>query len=123
MQIAPSPLNEAARLCFLESLNILDTPAEETFDRITRLASVLLEVPMALVSLVDMNRQWFKSRQGVDVAETTRDVAFCAHALHAEDILVIPDACADPRFEDNPLVPAGRASASMPACRCALPAN
>jgi len=107
MQIAPSPLNEAARLCFLESLNILDTPAEETFDRITRLASVLLEVPMALVSLVDMNRQWFKSRQGVDVAETTRDVAFCAHALHAEDILVIPDASADPRFEDNPLVTGG----------------
>ncbi|MBO9550301.1 diguanylate cyclase [Pseudomonas sp.] len=107
MQIAPSPLNEAARLCFLESLNILDTPAEETFDRITRLASVLLDAPMALVSLVDMNRQWFKSRQGVEVAETTRDVAFCAHALHAEDILVIPDASADPRFEDNPLVTGG----------------
>ncbi|MFJ4354352.1 diguanylate cyclase domain-containing protein [Pseudomonas sp. NPDC089428] len=107
MQIAPSPLNEAARLCFLESLNILDTPAEETFDRITRLASVLLDVPMALVSLVDMNRQWFKSRQGIDVAETTRDVAFCAHALHAEDILVIPDASADPRFVDNPLVTGG----------------
>jgi len=107
MQIAPSPLNEAARLCFLESLNILDTPAEETFDRITRLASVLINVPMALVSLIDMNRQWFKSRQGIDVAETTRDVAFCAHALHAEDILVIPDASADPRFENNPLVTGG----------------
>lgn len=107
MQIAPSPLNEAARLCFLERLNILDTPAEETFDRITRLASVLLGVPMALVSLVDMNRQWFKSRQGIDVAETTRDVAFCAHALHAEDILVIPDASADPHFANNPLVTGG----------------
>ncbi|MDR2306348.1 MAG: diguanylate cyclase [Paucimonas sp.] len=107
MQIAPSPLNEAARLCFLESLNILDTPAEETFDRITRLASVLLDVPMALVSLVDTNRQWFKSRQGLDVSETGRDVAFCAHALHAEDILVIPDAIADPRFADNPLVTGG----------------
>ncbi|MFJ4346612.1 diguanylate cyclase domain-containing protein [Pseudomonas sp. NPDC089401] len=107
MQIAPSPLNEAARLCFLESLNILDTPAEETFDRLTRLASVLLDVPMALVSLVDMNRQWFKSRQGLDATETPRDMAFCAHALFAEDILVIPDATADPRFEDNPLVTGG----------------
>ncbi|MBA1200783.1 diguanylate cyclase [Pseudomonas capeferrum] len=104
MQIAPSPLNEAARLCFLESLNILDTPAEESFDRITRLAGALLDVPMALVSLVDMNRQWFKSRQGIDVRETTRDVAFCAHALHVEELLVIPDARLDPRFEDNPLV-------------------
>ncbi|WDY59434.1 sensor domain-containing diguanylate cyclase [Pseudomonas sp. PSKL.D1] len=107
MQIAPSPLNEAARLCFLESLNILDTPAEETFDRITRLASALLDVPMALVSLVDMNRQWFKSRQGVDVTHTSRDVAFCAHALHVEDALVIPDARNDARFEDNPLVVGG----------------
>ncbi|NIE74385.1 diguanylate cyclase [Pantoea sp. Ap-967] len=107
MQSAPSPLNEAARLCFLESLNILDTPAEETFDRLTRLACVLLDVPMALVSLVDMNRQWFKSRQGLDATETPRDLAFCAHALHAEDILVIPDATADPRFKDNPLVTGG----------------
>ncbi|AVD90653.1 diguanylate cyclase [Pseudomonas sp. Rh2] len=104
MLIAPPPLNEAARLCFLDSLNILDTPAEENFDRITRLVSRLLDVPMALVSLVDMNRQWFKSRHGLDAQQTSRDVAFCAHALHADDILVIADAKTDPRFADNPLV-------------------
>ncbi|HKS12782.1 MAG TPA: diguanylate cyclase [Pseudomonas sp.] len=104
MQIAPPPLNEAARLCFLASLNILDTPPEESFDRITRLTRTLLGVPIALVSLVDLNRQWFKSCQGLDVAETSRDIAFCAHALHVDEALVIPDAEADPRFADNPLV-------------------
>ena len=104
MQIAPPPLNEAARLCFLASLNILDTPPEESFDRITRLTRTLLGVPIALVSLVDLNRQWFKSCQGLDVTETPRDMAFCAHALHVEDALVIPNAKADPRFADNPLV-------------------
>ncbi|CAG8863372.1 hypothetical protein PS627_00310 [Pseudomonas fluorescens] len=104
MQIAPPPLNEAARLCFLASLNILDTPPEESFDRITRLTRTLLGVPIALVSLVDLNRQWFKSCQGLDVAETPRDMAFCAHALHVEEALVIPDAKSDPRFADNPLV-------------------
>jgi diguanylate cyclase (GGDEF)-like protein/PAS domain S-box-containing protein len=104
MLIAPPPLNEAARLCFLESLDILDTPAEESFDRITRLASRLLNVPIALVSLVDMNRQWLKSHHGLSVQATDRDVAFCAHALHAEEVLVIPDAKADLRFADNPLV-------------------
>ena len=104
MQIAPPPLNEAARLCFLASLNILDTPPEESFDRITRLTRTVLGVPIALVSLVDLNRQWFKSCQGLDVAETSRDIAFCAHALHVDEALVIPDAEADPRFADNPLV-------------------
>lgn len=104
MQIAPPPLNEAARLCFLASLNILDTPPEESFDRITRLTRTLLGVPIALVSLVDLNRQWFKSCQGLDVTETPRDVAFCAHALHVDEALVIPDAKLDPRFADNPLV-------------------
>ncbi|WP_153787672.1 diguanylate cyclase domain-containing protein [Pseudomonas sp. EMN2] len=104
MQIAPAPLNEAERLCLLHSLELLDTPAEEAFDRITRLASSLLDVPMALVSLVDVNRQWFKSRHGLDAAETPRDLAFCAHALHAEQALVIPDALNDARFADNPLV-------------------
>ncbi|MCP6571138.1 GAF domain-containing protein, partial [Klebsiella pneumoniae] len=64
----------------------------------------LLGVPIALVSLVDLNRQWFKSCQGLDVTETPRDVAFCSHALHVEDALVIPNAKADPRFADNPLV-------------------
>lgn len=107
MQIAPMPLNEAARQCYLQSLDILDTPPEETFDRLTRLACVLLDAPMALVSLIDVNRQWFKSRQGLEITQTSRDLAFCAHALHAEDMLLIPDACADPRFADNPLVTGG----------------
>jgi diguanylate cyclase (GGDEF)-like protein/PAS domain S-box-containing protein len=104
MSIAPPPLNEAARLRFLESLNILDTPAEEAFDRITRLASMMFDVPMALVSLTDVNRQWFKSNHGLKVRKVGRDIAFCAHALHAQEALVIPNAEADPRFAENPLV-------------------
>ncbi|WP_431822230.1 diguanylate cyclase domain-containing protein [Burkholderia sp. F1] len=104
MQIAPKPPDEAARLATLHSLDILDTPPEERFDRVTRLARRLFDVPIALVSLVDENRQWFKSRIGLDAAETPRDVSFCAHALLARDTLVIPDARLDERFHDNPLV-------------------
>ncbi len=90
----------------LRSLNILDTPAEDRFDRITRLAQRLFDVPIALVSLVDENRQWFKSCQGLDLAQTPRSSSFCAHAILGDDILVIPDATLDPRFADNPLVTA-----------------
>jgi diguanylate cyclase (GGDEF)-like protein/PAS domain S-box-containing protein len=104
MLIAPPPHNEEARLRLLHSLGVLDTPAEENFDRITRVAAELLEVPITLVSLVDANRQWFKSKIGLDVCETSRDVAFCAHALHVPDILLIEDAAKDLRFVDNPLV-------------------
>ncbi|PCE26504.1 GGDEF domain-containing protein [Burkholderia ubonensis] len=104
MQIAPKPPDEAARLATLHSLDILDTAPEERFDRVTRLARRLFDVPIALVSLVDENRQWFKSRIGLDAAETPRDVSFCAHALLARDALVIPDARLDERFHDNPLV-------------------
>ncbi|MDP9316286.1 MAG: PAS domain S-box protein, partial [Chloroflexota bacterium] len=104
MPEAPLPSNEAQRLSALRALHILDTPAEERFDRITRLAQRLFDVPIALVSLVDENRQWFKSCQGLDLTETPRSSSFCAHAILGDDILVIPDATQDPRFADNPFV-------------------
>jgi diguanylate cyclase (GGDEF)-like protein/PAS domain S-box-containing protein len=104
MLIAPHPSNEEARLRLLRSLGVLDTAPEEDFDRITRVSAELLQVPITLVSLVDANRQWFKSKIGLEVCETSRDLAFCAHALHVQDILLIEDATQDPRFCDNPLV-------------------
>lgn len=98
------PKYETTRLETLRSLNILDTQPEERFDRLTRIAKRLFSVPIALVSLVDEERQWFKSVQGLQTRETPRDVSFCGHAILEEDILVIPDALLDERFEDNPLV-------------------
>lgn len=88
----------------LHRLELLDTPAEEGFDRATRVLAQLLQVPIALVSLVDDKRQWFKSRVGLEICQTGRDLAFCAHALHASSILIVEDALLDPRFADNPLV-------------------
>ncbi len=88
----------------LHRLELLDTPAEERFDRATRVLAQLLQVPIALVSLVDDKRQWFKSRIGLEMCQTGRDLAFCAHALHASSILIVEDALLDPRFADNPLV-------------------
>lgn len=104
MIVPPKPANERARLATLRSLNILDTSAEERFDRLTRLAKRLFGVPIALVSLVDENRQWFKSCVGLNATETSRDISFCGHAIAHDDILMIPDARADERFHDNPLV-------------------
>jgi signal transduction histidine kinase/CheY-like chemotaxis protein len=101
---APLPANEAKRLEALYRYNILDTLPEAAFDRITRIASYLLEVPIAVVSLIDQNRQWFKSRQGLDAQETSRDLAFCAHTILHNRPLVVPDATKDPRFLRNPLV-------------------
>lgn len=98
------PENETARLKTLRSLNVLDTPAEERFDRLTRLARRMFDVPIALVSLVDEDRQWFKSCMGLDATETPRDVSFCGHAILGHDIFIIPDATKDDRFSDNPLV-------------------
>lgn len=98
------PHDEAARLHALRSLNVLDTAEEERFDRLTRMARRMFRVPIALVSLVDENRQWFKSRDGVAACETPRDISFCGHAILADDIFLINDALADPRFADNPLV-------------------
>ncbi|HEX4905899.1 MAG TPA: GAF domain-containing protein, partial [Acidimicrobiales bacterium] len=104
MQEAPIPLDEERRIALLHSLGILDTEPEERFDRITRLASALFDAPIAVVSLVDVNRQWFKSCIGLPVSETDRSVSFCGHALDRLDALVVEDATRDPRFADNPLV-------------------
>ncbi len=98
------PADEEARLATLKSLGILDTSPEERFDRLTRMARRLFGVPIALVSLVDNERQWFKSAQGLAVSETPRDISFCGHAILGDEILVIPDAAKDQRFADNPLV-------------------
>ncbi|HEX2914727.1 MAG TPA: ATP-binding protein [Chloroflexia bacterium] len=98
------PFDEARRLCTLHSLNILDTPFEERFDRITRIAAALFKVPFALVSLIDSNRQWFKSCYGLDMRESPRNISFCGHAILSDSCLVIPDTLEDERFWDNPLV-------------------
>ena len=101
------PWDEQRRMTYLRALQILDTPPEERFDRVTRVAQTHFGVPIALLSLVDTNRQWFKSCQGLSASETPRDVSFCGHAILQTDPLVIPDATADPRFADNPLVIGG----------------
>ncbi len=104
MQAPDIPVDEPARMKSLRALNILDTAPEERFDRLTRMAKRLFGVPIALVSLVDENRQWFKSCVGLDVRETPRDVSFCGHAILGSAVFVVPDALADRRFADNPLV-------------------
>jgi len=98
------PSNEETRLNKLRSLNILDTPSEERFDRLTRLAKRMFNVPIALVSLIDENRQWFKSCQGLSVSETPRDISFCGHAILDDEIFMVTDTIKDERFADNPLV-------------------
>jgi diguanylate cyclase (GGDEF)-like protein len=99
-------VDEGARLEALRRLGLLDTPAEESYDRIVRIAARVLDVPIALVTLVDADRQWFKARIGLDVAETSRDIAFCAHvvAQDSDEVLIVNDASTDRRFSDNPLV-------------------
>ena len=101
---APRPENEPERLEALKRYRILDTPPEQPFEDLALLASHICGTPVALVSLVDADRQWFKARVNVEKAETPRDVAFCAHAILGKDVFVVPDAKADRRFAENPMV-------------------
>ena len=103
-QPAQMPSNEKERLSAVYDLKILDTEKEERFDRITRLATALFHVPAAIVSIVDAERQWFKSIQGFDMTETHRDLSFCSHAVYENKTLIINDTAIDERFADNPLV-------------------
>jgi PAS domain S-box-containing protein len=106
MRFEPAPVltDDAGRVASLERHQILDTAPEESFDRLIRLASLLTGAPIALISLVDQDRQWFKARVGLDATETGRDISFCGHAIASEEIMVVPDALLDDRFADNPLV-------------------
>jgi sigma-B regulation protein RsbU (phosphoserine phosphatase) len=104
MVIAPLPHNERERLEALYSLRLLDTPSEERFNSITRLAAKVFEVPIAFVSMVDRDRQWLKSRVGLEICETPRDLSFCSHAILQDAPLIIPDTHRDSRFADNPFV-------------------
>jgi phosphoribosyl 1,2-cyclic phosphodiesterase/CheY-like chemotaxis protein len=101
---APLPEDEDQRLSALHRLAILDTGPEERFDKLTRIAAALFDVPIALISMVDENRQWFKSAFGTNVCESPRDMSFCAHAILAPTVMVVPDALLDPRFAENPVV-------------------
>jgi GAF domain-containing protein len=101
---APLPANEGQRLDALHALHLLDTPPEERFDRYTRIAAQLFDMPIALVSLIDTDRQWYKSRHGIDLTETPRDTAFCAHTILDTAVLQVPDALQDARFADSPFV-------------------
>ncbi|CAI2494055.1 diguanylate cyclase domain-containing protein [Serratia plymuthica] len=101
------PENEAERLSVLNSLNVLDTNSVEKLDRITRLAAKYFGVSIALISLIDRDRQWFLSRFGLDARETPRNISFCGHAILQRETLVVPDTAVDPRFFDNPLVTGG----------------
>jgi len=104
MQIADIPLNEVKRLDALNSFNILDSLPEEEYDAITKISSEICGTPIALISLIDPDRQWFKSNHGLNVTETKRDYAFCSHSLlEPDNIFIIPDATKDARFNDNPL--------------------
>ena len=116
-QEAPVPADEDERITALHELGVLDTAPEERFDRHTDDVAAILDVPVALVSLVDTDRQWFKSRRGTEVEQTPREMSLCAHAILGTDVLQIEDTLADPRFADNPLVSGGprlRFYAGMP---------
>ncbi len=103
--MAAAPANEAERIARLHQLALLDSPPEQAFDEIVQLAAMICKVPIAVVSLVDERRQWFKAVTGLDASETSRDLAFCAHAILAPDeVMVVEDATLDPRFADNDLV-------------------
>ena len=98
------PANERARLALLGETELLGSEREERFDRLTRIAKAYFNVPIVLVTLLDQNRQWFKSCIGLDVDETPRNVSFCGHTILSDQVLLVHDALQDPRFADNPLV-------------------
>lgn len=104
MLIAPPPNNENQRIETLLGYKVLDTDAEFCYDDLVEIASQICQTPIALVSLVDIDRQWFKARVGLDAEETPRDIAFCTHAILQDDVFIVPDATLDKRFADNPLV-------------------
>src|SRR6266404_922773 len=101
---APLPASEKKRLKVLWQYQVLDTVPEEVFDDLTELAARICEAPIAMITLVDEDRQWFKSKVGVTVSETSRDISFCSHAIGQPDLFIIPDATKDERFARNPLV-------------------
>jgi PAS domain S-box-containing protein len=103
MKKAPKPPNEEARIGALQNLRVLDTSAEVEFDRITKIAAKICETKISLISLVDSNRQWFKSSVGLDATETPRDISFCGHAIMNDEIFMVEDSREDERFRDNPL--------------------
>ena len=102
--ITPIPKNEPKRIQVLWQYDILDTVPEAVFDELTDLAALICGAPIALISLVDENRQWFKSKVGVSLQETGRDISLCAHAILQGDLFIIPDTTKDERFKNNPLV-------------------
>ena len=101
---APVPRNEKQRLKVLWEYSVLDTMPEEIFDDLTELAAKICEAPVAMITLVDEDRQWFKAKVGVSINETSRDISFCAHAITQPGLFIVPDASRDERFSDNPLV-------------------
>jgi GAF domain-containing protein len=101
---APIPKNETKRLKVLWQYDVLDTVPEEIFDDLTDLAASICEAPFAMISLVDEDRQWFKSKTGVTFRETSRDISFCAHAILQKELFIVPDTRKDVRFKSNPLV-------------------
>ncbi len=103
-KLAPIPKNDAQRIKVLWQYDILDTVPEEVFDDLTELAARICEAPIALITLVDEDRQWFKSKVGVTINETSRDISFCGHAIEQSDLFIVPDATQDKRFAQNPLV-------------------
>jgi len=103
-KLAPTLKNDAKRLKVLWQYEILDTIPEEVFDDLTELAARICEAPIALITLVDEDRQWFKSKVGISINETSRDISFCGHAIEQSDLFIVPDATQDKRFAENPLV-------------------
>src|SRR5437667_3284826 len=101
---APIPLNEVKRLKVLWQYEVLDSVPEEVFDDLTELAARICEAPVAMITLVDEKRQWFKSKVGVTINETSRDISFCSRAIEQSELFIVPDAAADARFAQNPLV-------------------